>query len=373
MTAAAGAHGRRRVGVWALGLALGVLVSGCGRKDAEPAPERAVRTQVLKVAQAGQILEFAAEVRARTESRLAFRVPGKVLSRSVGLGDSVKAGQVLMRLDPADLKLAADAAEAALTAAKANRDQQVADIKRFRELKNQGFISGAELERREAALQAAQAQYEQARAQAKAQRNQSQYAALEADAAGVITSVDAEPGTVVAAGTPVLRLAQKGPRDVVFQVPEHQVLALRQLAAQPGALAVRLWGQSELLPAKLRELAEAADPVTRTFTAKVDIGAEAPVKLGQTATVLLSSPKQTGVVKLPMAAVFEAKGQTQVWVLDPATMTVRTQAIQVAGADGNEVVVSSGLSPTQEVVVAGVHALSPGQKVRRYGAPAGKP
>jgi len=361
------------MGVWAAALALGMGLAGCGRKDAPAAPERAVRTQVLQVAQAGQTLEFAAEVRARSETRLAFRVPGKVLSRNVGLGDSVKPGQVLMRLDPADLRLAADAAQAALIAAKANRDQQLADLKRFRELKGQGFISGAELERRESALQAAQAQFEQARAQAKAQRNQTQYAALQADVAGVITSVDAEQGTVVAAGTPVLRLAQKGPRDVVFQVPENQVLALRQLAQHPGALSVRLWGQSESLPASLRELAEAADPMTRTFTVKVDIGAEAPVKLGQTATVLLTSPKQTGVVKLPMAALFEAKGQTQVWVLDPATMTVRTQAIQVAGADGNEVVVSAGLSPTQEVVVAGVHALSPGQKVRRYAAPAGKP
>lgn len=371
MTAAAGAHGMRQTWTWVL--ATSTLLIACGQKAPEPAPERAVRTQVLKVAQAGQTLEFAAEVRARSESRLAFRVPGKVLSRSVGLGDPVKKGQVLMRLDPQDLKLAADAAQAALTAAKANRDQQAADMKRFRELREQGFISGAELERRASALQAAQSQYEQARAQAQAQRNQSQYAMLEADVAGVITSVDADPGTVVGAGTPVLRLAQKGPRDVVFQVPEHQVQALRQLSQAPGALSVRMWGQTEPIPAKLRELAEAADPVTRTFLAKVDIGSDAPVKLGQTATVLFTSPKQTGVVKLPMAAVFETKGQTQVWVLEPASMTVRTQVIQVTGADGNEVVVGAGLSPTQEVVIAGVHTLSPGQKVRRYGAPAGKP
>ncbi|MBB5205849.1 RND family efflux transporter MFP subunit [Inhella inkyongensis] len=327
-----------------------------------------MRTQVLQVSEAGQVLEFAAEVRSRSESRLAFRVGGKVLSRHANLGDSVKAGQVLMRLDPQDLKLGADAAQAALIAAKANRDQQAADLKRFKALKDQGFISGAELERRESALQAAQSQFEQARAQAQAQRNQTEYAALQADVAGVITAVDAEPGTVVGTGTPVLRLAQKGARDVVFHVPEHQVQAFRALSATPGALMVRVWGRDELVPAKLRELAEAADPATRTFVAKADIGEPEGLKLGQTATVVFSSPKRSGVVKLPMAALFESKGQPHVWVLEPASMAVRQQAVTVGGADGNAVVVTAGLSPAQEVVVAGVHTLSPGQKVRRYGA-----
>ena len=374
MTAASGARAQRRpqspiryapaVGLLVLSLA------GCGAKAPEVNPERAVRTQVVQVAEAAQVLEFAAEVRSRSESRLAFRVGGKVLSRHVGLGDSVKVGQVLMRLDPQDLKLAADAAQAALIAAKVNRDQQSADLKRFKALKDQGFISGAELERRESALQAAQSQFEQARAQAQAQRNQSEYAALQADAAGVITAVDAEPGTVVGAGTPVLRLAQKGARDVVFHIPEHQVQAFRQLSAAPGALMVRLWGRDEPVAAKLRELAEAADPVTRTFAAKADIGEPEGLKLGQTATVVFNSPKRSGVVKLPMAALFETKGSPHVWVLEPASMAVRAQPVTVGGADGNAVVITTGLSPAQEVVIAGVHALSQGQKVRRYGSAA---
>lgn len=347
-------------------------LAACGQKTAEPEPLRAVRTQVLQVAEAGQELVFAGELRARTESRLAFRVPGKVLERKVGLGDAVKAGQLLMRLDPADLKLAAEAAQAALRAAKSNRDSQVADIKRFRELRAQGFISSAELERREAGYQAALSQFEQARAQAQAQANQAGYGDLLADAKGVITSVDAEPGTVVAAGTPVLRLAHDGARDVVFQVPEQQVAQLRQWVSG-GQLSVVVPGIAEPLPAKLREVAQAADPVTRTFLVKADIGNQPEARIGQTATVTLSKAKVGGVLRLPMAAIFQAKGRAQVYVLDPATMSLRAQAVEIAGAEGNEVIVVGGLSAQQEIVTAGVHVLRDGEKVRRYGAAPAQP
>ncbi len=344
-------------------------LAACGQKSPEPEPLRAVRTQVLQVAESGQDLVFAGELRARTESRLAFRVPGKVLERKVGLGDSVRAGQLLMRLDPADLRLAAEAAQAQLRAAKANRDSQVADIKRFRELRAQGFISSAELERREAAYQAALSQFEQARAQARAQNNQAGYGDLLADAKGVITAVEAEPGTVVAAGTPVLRLAQDGPRDVVFQVPEQQVAQLRRWA-DSGRLAVSVPGLAEPLPAKLREVAQAADPVTRTFVVKADIGVQPEARIGQSATVTLRRARVGGVLRLPLSAVFQAKGQAHVFVLDPGSMSLRARAIEVGGAEGNELIVTSGLSPQQEVVTAGVHVLRDGEKVRRYGAAA---
>jgi membrane fusion protein, multidrug efflux system len=342
-----------------------LLLAGCGKKPTDVVPERAVRTLVLEASEAGQERDFSAELRARTESRLGFRVPGKVLERKVGLGDAVKKGQLLMRLDPADLKLAAEAAQAQLRAAKTQRDSQAADIKRFRELRAQGFISTAELERREAGYEATVAQFDQARAQAQAQANQAGYGDLVADAAGVITSVDAEPGTVVAAGTPVLRLAHDGPRDVVFQVPEHEVAALRDIAGK-GKLSVKVG--SESFVAKLREVAQAADPVTRTFLVKADIGVQPGLRIGQTATVLLSTEKIGGLVKLPMSAVLESKGQPQVYVLESATMTLRLRPIEIAGAEGNEVIVTGGLSARQEVVTAGVHVLRDGEKVRRWGA-----
>ncbi len=350
-------------------LVAALLLMSCSRKEAAPEPIRAVRTMTVIADSAGGNHEYAAEIRARTESRLGFRIGGKIARRNVEMGDSVKAGQVLAQLDPKDLQLNQDAARAALTAAQANHEQAAADFRRFRELKEQGFISAAELERRETTLKAAQASLEQARAQASVQGNQAAYSTLVADAPGVITAVEGEPGMVVAAGAPVVRLAHDGPRDAVFAVPEDKVGLLRVAGSKPGTLRVRLWSGGELLPASLREVSAAADPATRTFLAKADVGG-APVKLGQTATVLLELPRTAGVTRLPLAAVTESQGKTVVWLLDTAMLTVRPQAIDVAGAEGNSVVVAAGLSPGQVVVTAGVHTLTAGQKVKRYVEPA---
>lgn len=351
-----------------LAVLLSALVSGCSKQAAAPEPERAVRTQLVSASTASASHEYAGEVKARVESRLSFRVNGKLLSRAVNLGDTVKAGQVLARIDAQDLKLAEAAAMAGVNAARTNRDQAGADYKRFVDLQRQGFISAAELERRDSAFKSAQAQLEQAKAQADVQGNQAGYAQLVADGAGVVTGVDAEPGQVLAAGTPVVRIALDGPRDIVFAVPEDQVVRVKAAAALPGALNVRLWGGDKVYPLKLREVAAAADPVTRTFLVKADAG-KLDVKLGQSAIVVLNLPQTAGVIKLPLAAVLQQSGKTSVWVLDGASMTVKPQAVQVAGAEGNEVIVAAGLTPGQEVVVAGVHVLNPGQKVRRYVPP----
>lgn len=351
-----------------ISLPLAALVA-CSRPAAAPEPVRAVRSIAVATESAGGRHEYAAEVRARVESRLGFRVGGKIVQRPADLGDSVRRGQLLARLDPQDLQLGQDSARAALAAAQANQALAAADYQRYQELLAQGFISAAELERRDTALKAAQATLDQARAQVAVQGNQAGYASLLADAAGVVTAVEAEPGQVVAAGTPVLRLAHDGPRDVVFSVPEDQLALLRTLEGRPGALQVRLWGSEQTLPATLREVAAAADPVTRTVLAKADIG-RAPATLGQTATVVVELPARPGLIKLPMTALFESGGETAVWLLDAATMTVRKQVVQLAGAEGNAALVAGGLMPGQEVVTAGVHVLTAGQAVRRYVAAA---
>jgi RND family efflux transporter MFP subunit len=166
-----------------------------------------------------------------------------------------------------------------------------------------------------------------------------------------------------------VRVAVAGPRDVVFSVPEDKVAALRAGAALPGALKVRLWGNGQAERAvTLREVSAAADPATRTFLIKADAG-PLDAKLGQTATVTFTPPKTTQLIKLPLEAVLQQQGNTAVWVLDVASMTVKPQTVKVAGADGNEVVIASGLSAGQEVVIAGVHVLTPGQKVTRYQPP----
>lgn len=349
-------------------LLVAALLSACGKQPAAPEPERAVRTQLISASSASASHEYAGEVKARVESRLSFRVNGKLLSRPVNLGDTVKAGQVLARIDGQDLRLAEAAATAGVAAARTNRDQLGADYKRFVDLQRQGFISAAELERRDSAFKAAQAQLEQAKAQADVQGNQAGYAQLVADGAGVVTGVDAEPGQVLAAGTPVVRVALDGPRDIIFSVPEDQITRVRAAASQPGALKVRLWGDNKTYPLTLREVAAAADPVTRTFLIKADAG-KLDVRLGQSATVVLALPQMAGVIKLPLAAVLQQGGKTSVWVLEGASMTVKPVPVQVGGAEGNEVVIAGGLTAGQEVVVAGVHVLNPGQKVKRYVPP----
>ena len=343
-----------------------VALAACSRQEPAPDPIRAVRTTTIAPQTAGGTHEYAGEVRARTESRLGFRVGGKIVRRTADLGDTVKAGQVLAQLDPQDLKLGQESARAALSAAQVNLDQAAADFKRFKDLRDQGFISSADLERRETTLKSAQAQLEQARAQNSVQGNQAAYASLVADAKGVITGVDAEPGMVVSAGSPVVRLAHDGPRDVIFSVPEDQVGLIKQLAGVPGRFKVRLWGADPApLAATIREISAAADPVTRTFLVKADIGTAA-VRLGQTATVLVEMPQTAGIVKLPLSALKQEQGKSIVWLVDRASMTVRAQPVQVAGADGNEAVIAAGLQAGQVVVTAGVHVLNPGQKVKFY-------
>lgn len=382
--------------------AAALLLQACGRAPAPVEPVRAVRVEVVGAAPGPSAQEYAAEVRARVESRLAFRVGGKLMERTADVGQAVRAGQVLARLDPQDLKLGQDAARATLDSARAQLVVAESEFRRFVALREQGFISGAELERREAGVKSARAAAEQAEAQLRVQANQSGYAALTADVNGVVTAVEAEPGMVLGAGTPVLRLAHDGPREAWFAVPEDRAEAMRALQGRPGQLQVRLWGDdARTWPATVREVAAAADPTTRTFLVKADLG-RAPVRLGQTATVTVARPggalgrlaasgkasgatsgkpiavaepsgppdRPTQALTLPLAAVFEQRGASTVWVLDRAQMVVQARPVGVAGAEGNRIVVTSGLQPGETVVTAGVHTLSPGQKVTLYVEPA---
>lgn len=348
----------------ALPLAAALVLLACAKPAPVEEPVRAVKVVTVGVQSMQSGSEFAGEVRARVESRLGFRVGGKLTQRPVEVGQRVKAGQVLAQLDPQDYKLAADAGRAQLAAAATNRDLAAADFKRFKELKDQNFISGAELERRETTLKAAQAQFVQAQAQLSGQGNQVAYATLVADVSGVVTAVEAEPGQVVAAGTPIVRIAQDGPRDVVFSVPEDKVAAIRK----GSGVTVRLWSSSTTLKGVVREVAASADPVTRTFVVKVALDAKEAPALGSTAAVVPQALQRGGVpvIKLPTSAFRQDGKSSAVWVLDPVSMTVKLQPVQIATADGNDVVVASGLQPGMQVVVAGVHVLSPGQKVTIY-------
>ncbi len=351
---------------WGCLLVSAGALMACTRPAPPAEPIRSVKLITVGLQAPTSTLEYAGEIRARVESRLGFRVSGKLLDRSVEPGQHVKAGQLLARLDPQDLKLAADAARAQLTAARTNHALAVADFKRYQALRDQDFISGAELERRDAAVQAARAQLDQAQAQWLAQGNQASYANLHADVAGVVTAVLAERGQVVVAGAPVVQLAQDGVRDVVFSVPEDKLASIR-LGTE---FVVRRWSLPGTLKALVREVAASADPATRTFTVKLAVQTKDDLALGSTVSVLpmILPLADLAVMKLPTSALRQVGQTSAVWVLDSTSMTVKSQAVQVTTADGNEVVVTGGLQPGMQVVVAGVHVLAPGQKVTIYKA-----
>ena len=353
-----------------LASSLAVLLVACAKAPPAPEPLRAVKTMVIASASAGGTYEYAGEIRARVESRLGFRVGGKMTERPVNVGDAVKAGQLLARLAPRDLRLGEDVARAAVAGAAVNLQQADADFKRYRDLKDQGFISGAELERRETTLKVAKAQLEQARALSDVQGNQAGYAALNADASGVITGVDVEPGMVVPAGASVVKLAHDGPRDVVFSVPEDKVGLIQAIAARQGTVQVRLWSSgASTVTAKIREVSAAADPATRTFLVKADLGEADGPRLGQTATVSVDTPRVAGIARVPLSALKEDHGKSTVWIVDAASMTTVSRLVAIGGAEGNDAVVLAGLVPGDRIVTAGVHVLSPGQKVRLYNDP----
>jgi RND family efflux transporter MFP subunit len=347
-----------------LALAATVALGACSKQEVAPEPVRSVKVMAVGVDTFKSSYEFAGEVRPRVESRLGFRVAGKIVKRQAELGQRVKAGQMLAQLDPRDYQLAADAARAQVAAATTNRDLAAADYKRYAALKDQNFIAGAELERRETALKAAQAQLDQAKAQLASQGNQEGYANLVADVSGVVTAVEAEAGQVVTAGMTVVRIAQDGPRDVVFSVPEDKVAAVKA----GSDVSVRVWSDSTALAGKVREVSASADPVTRTYPIKVSLDAAAAPALGATVYVSPQALSHAGtpVIKLPTSALRKEGQGTAVWVLDKSTMTVRSQPVQIATADGNDAVIASGLQPGMLVVSAGVHVLSPGQKVAIY-------
>jgi RND family efflux transporter MFP subunit len=185
----------------------------------------------------------------------------------------------------------------------------------------------------------------------------------------VVTAVEAEPGMVLSAGSAVVRLAHDGPRDAWFTVPEDRLAAIRALQGRTGRLKVKGWGpEARTWPATVREIAAAADPTTRTFLVKADLGS-APMALGQTATVVLPGAASTAALVLPLTSLFEHQGRTQVWVLDRSSMTVQMRAVQTVAPQGNQIVIGSGLQPGETIVTAGVHTLSPGQKVTLYQEP----
>jgi len=340
-----------------------ILLSACSKKAEKTEDIRPVRTIQAQLQASEFVAELSGEVRARVESRLGFRVPGKIVARHVELGTLVKRGQVLMQLDPQDLLLGQAQAKAGLSAAESNRDLAKAELKRYQELRDKNFVAQAVLDAKETTYKAAQASYEQAKAGFSNQSNQAAYANLTADIDGVVTAIDAEVGQVVAAGTPVVRVAKAGDMDVIVGVPEDKINSIRQMSD----LKVKLWANSgEVYAAKLRELSPIADPVTRTFVAKVALPDTAKdVRLGMTATVLFGMKNPMAMIRVPLTALFQEKNVSSVWIVESGV--VRLVPVQIGSTSGEDVLISGGIQAGQIVVTAGVNLLKAGQKVRILG------
>jgi RND family efflux transporter MFP subunit len=351
-----------------LAVAASAALAACTPAPPDTEQVRPVRALTVRPQIAAVAAELAGEVRPRVETRVGFQVAGRIAQRLVEVGQAVRTGQVVATLDPADYQLGLAAARAQLAAAQVDRDQQRLDYKRFEELARQGFISGADLERRKASLDAAEARYAQSAAQADVSGNQAAYSTLRAPANGVVTAIDAEAGQVVAAGQSVLRLARTDEKEVLVSIPEGQLAALRKI----GEVKVRLWTGGRDLRGKVREIAPMADPATRTYPARITL-LDAPdaVALGMSATVTFEASLPAAVITLPLQALFSEGDATFVWLLDRQQMTVTRTPIKLASVSGNDVVVASGVAPGDTVVTAGVHLLEPGQKVKLLGDPVG--
>ena len=339
-----------------------LVLASCSRPVEKVEEIRPVRAMVVAAGTGKTIIELAGEIQPRYESQLGFRVGGKLIARKVEVGTLVKRGQVLMQLDPLDLQLAQSQAKAAVSATESTLALAKADLDRYRELRQKNFVSQALLDAKEAAYKSAIASHEQANAGLKVQANQSSYSTLYADADGVITAVQAEVGQVVAAGTPVVKLARTAEKEVRVSIPEDQIEVLRQVTD----LAVKTWANSNVaISGRLRELSPIADPATRTYTAKISLPRAGPeIRLGMTATVQFAAPALPGI-HLPMTALVNSKEGTAVWVVESGV--VKLVPVQVASATGTDVLIAQGLSAGQSVVTAGVNQLRPGQKVSLLG------
>ena len=334
-----------------------------------------VRTYTVGTAAATAAATYPGEVRGRYESQLAFQVAGKINARMVNVGDSVRAGQVLLALDPKDVSQSVEATAAQLASARASYKLAADNAARYSSLYAQGAVSEAVRDQYATQLEAASAALRQAQAQANVSSNQLGYTQLVSDTDGVVTALNAEVGQVVAAGTPIATVVRSGEREVHISVPEGASLSVGQKAqisfwALPGVEAAGF----------VREIASMADPVTRTYKVCVAVpDLPAAAKLGMTAKVSLA-PEQRAAVSgaakgdatateptspaftIPAQALYQVNGKTQVWIVrDNKAQLVE---VKVNGYSGNEVLIEQGLRRGDKVITAGLATLVPHQEVR---------
>jgi RND family efflux transporter MFP subunit len=342
--------------------ALLALVFACRPAEAPPAPEiRPVRIVTIEKQAGGETVTLTGTVYAQEEVSLAFRTGGRMIERNVNVGDRVRPGQLIARLESVSQQNAVQAARANVSAAMGQLTEARNNFDRQERMLQQGVVSRAVFDRAVQTRQTAQAQVDAAQAQLSTARDQLTYTELVADSAGIVTARGAEPGEVVAAGRMVVTVARQGGRDAVFNVPAR----VKEMAPVDPEVSVALTtNPSVRATGRVREVSPQADPVTRTFAVRVGlIDPPETMRLGSTVTGTLHLGDVEGIT-IPASALTATEGRPAVWIVDVASSTVSLQNVDVLRFGVAEVVIAQGLEPDDIVVTAGVQALRPGQKVR---------
>lgn len=352
-------------------LALAVSLVGCARKETPAEVVRPVQLAPVVVGGLSDVAVFAGDVKPRHEADLAFRIGGKIVERRVDIGAAVKKGQALARLDSADVALQAQAGEAAVAAARTEETFARAELERYENLYRQKFVSESALDQKRNAHNAAAARLAQAQANLAVNHNQTAYATLVAPDDGVITAINAEPGQVVSAAQPVMKLARTDEREVAIAVPESRIDELKR--AQRLSV-VLLANPQKPYGGRVREISPSVDPVTRTFSVRVAVpDGDAALGWGMTANVVAMSAGGTRDARVPLTSIYhQSDGKPAVWIYDLQAQTVALRAVDLGPYREDGVLVTRGLASGEWVVAAGVNKLQPGQAVRPYEQP-GKP
>ncbi|MEA2941957.1 MAG: hypothetical protein QOD09_2486 [Bradyrhizobium sp.] len=340
---------------------LAVVLVGCNEKVAEKSvPGRPVLVVTVHYEAESPERSFVGTIRPRIETDMGFRVPGKVAKRLVEVGESVDVGQPLATLDEVDLKLQAEQAQAEFSAATGVLAQAAASETRAKDLRVKGWTTDAQMDQARAAADEARARLNRAERSVELTKNSLSYATLVADTRGVVTATLIDAGQVVASGQTAIRVARFAEKEAVVAIPETLVGR-----AKDGTASVTLWSEpNRKYTAKLREIAPAADPATRTYLAKFSLpDAGDTVSLGMTATLTLSDPATERVARVPLSALFSQGGDPSLYIVD-ASGDVTLKPVAVKSYESNDVVITSGVDEGAKVVVLGVQKLDPAQKVR---------
>lgn len=349
----------RPIQIACVALAFSASLSACQKQEPDPRTRPPLVLVMTPVAESGTNREFTGVVAARVQSDLGFRVGGKVIERLVNAGEVVRRGQPLMRIDQTDLALAMRATLGTVEAARARALQTAADERRLRDLVAAGAVSASSYDQAKAAADAARAQLSAAQARAGVSRNEAGYSVLVADAGGTVVETLVEPGQVVGAGQVVMRVARSGPREAVVQLPEDLRPAIG------SAARARTYGGA-LGSATLRQLSDAANPMSRTFEARYVLAGEAArAPLGSTVTVTLALPGDAGATQVPLGAIRDAGKGPGVWIVSKAAQPkVTWRPVRIATLGEETATISAGLNAGDRFVAMGAHMLHEGQPVR---------